>query len=122
MTDFSANVTKPGLPGSAPVYNTCTTTDKFAASATGRYHLHYKNGATPTGILKVVDQTSASQAPPAAQLSAGWADAQMNAALGASSEWDVWIENPLRFRDASGFINLSHTTPTTLTVAIEGPF
>lgn len=122
MTDFSANVQKPTLTGVAPTYNTCTATDKFAAPLGGRYMLHYKNGATVTGALKAVDQTSAAQAPAGAVLAGGWADAQLSASIAGSGEAVVWIDNVNRFRDASGFVNLTHVTPTTLTVAIFGPF
>lgn len=119
MTDFSANVQRPGLTGVAPVYNTATATDKFAAAPNSKYMLHYKNGATPSGILKVTDPTT--PIPPGSTASAGFADSQVTAALGASAEAICIIDNSTRFRDAQGFINLSHGTPTTVTVAIIGP-
>lgn len=120
---MTSAITKPGLVGVAPTYTQCTVADKFAVGSGGRYHLHYKNAATPTGALKITDQTSASQQPPGASLAGGWADAVTSpAGIAASSELDVWIDTPLRFKDGSGFINLVHVTPTTLSVAIEGPF
>lgn len=119
MTDFSANVQAPGLVGVAPVYNTCTATDKFKAAPNSKYLLHYKNGATPTGVLKVTDQVTA--IPPGSTASAGFADLQVTASLLASSETMSKIDNSSRFMDANGFINLSNGTPTTLTVAIIGP-
>lgn len=123
MTDMTSAIQKPTLTGVAPIYTQCTANDKFAATLGGRYLLHYKNGATVTGALKATDQTSAAQAPAAANLSAGWADAVMvPTSLGANGESVVWIDNATRFRDASGFVNLAHVTPTTLTVAIFGPF
>jgi len=118
MTDMTAFIQAPSVVGVAPVYTQCTATDKFAASLGSKYLLHYKNGATPTGILKGTDQTSAAQAPPAAVLSGGWADAQFSASMGATSELLVYMDNPLRFRDGQGFVNLSHGTPTTLSLAI----
>jgi len=123
MTDMTAAVQKPGLIGIAPTYTTCTAADKFLANSGGRYMLHYKNGVTPTGALKITDQTSAAQQPAGAVLSAGWADAAtVPTSIAASGESVVWMDTPARFKDGSGFVNLVHVTPTTLTVAIFGPF
>lgn len=126
MTDFSAQVRKPGLSGSAPVYNACTATDKFTAAPNSRYILHYKNGATTqaSGTNKIVDQVSAAAAPTGAVLAGGWADAVTTGGtfMGANSESTVIIDNSSRFRDALGFINLTHGgTLTTMTVDIVGP-
>lgn len=128
MTDFTAQVQKPNLTGTAPTYNACTATDKFTALPNARYMLHYKNGATTqaSGTNKIVDQVSdASVKPVGATLAGGWADAVTTGGtfLGANAESVVWIDNSTRFRDATGFINLAHGgTLTTVTVAIFGPF
>lgn len=120
---MTAFIQKPGITAVAPTYTQCTATDKFTAAPTGKYMLHYKNGATLTGALKAVDQTSAnSVAPPGAVLAGGWADAQLAASIAASGEGVVWIDTASRFRDGAGAINLTHVTPTTLTLAIFGPF
>jgi len=121
MTDMTSAVQAGALAGVAPTYTQCTATDKFLAVSGGRYMLHYKNGATPTSTLKITDQTSVAPAS-ASGAGAGWADVQVSAALAGAAERVVWIDNSTRFRDSSGFINMAHTTPTTLTVAIFGPF
>lgn len=117
MSDFTANIHRPGYSFTSTVYNVCTAADKFTANPGKRYLLHYKNGATPTGVLKVTDQTNASSAPAGANLSAGWADFQVSASVAASGDGFALIDAQ-RFRDATGAINLVHATPTTLTVAI----
>lgn len=119
MTDFTAQIQRPGLTGVAPTYNVATATDKFAAAPNAKYMLHYKNGATPSGVLKISDPTT--PIPPGSTAAAGFADSQITAALGASAEAVTIIDNSTRFRDAQGFINLSHATPTTVTFAIIGP-
>jgi hypothetical protein len=123
MTDMTAAVQKPALTGVAPTYTAVTATDKFAAAPNAKYELHYKNAATPTGAgtFKVVDQTTL--APPASSPAAGFADAVIqNAGMGATTELMALIDNSSRFRDALGFINLTHTgTLTTVTVSIRGP-
>lgn len=127
MTDFTANVQKPGLTGIAPTYNAVTAADKFTAAPNSRYMLHYKNGATAQATggspNKVTDPTT--PVPSGSSASAGFADAVTQASPGmtATSEFVVWIDNSSRFRDATGFINLVHPgTLTTVTVAIFGPF
>lgn len=127
MTDFSANVQKPGYLGVAPIYNTCTANDKFLATPGAKYMLHYKNGATAQASSsapnKVSDQTSL--APSGASPAAGSFDALTSGGtgLGATSELVTWIDNSTRFRDGQGYINLVHPgTLTTVTVAIFGPF
>jgi hypothetical protein len=129
MTDFTANIQKPGYLGVAPTYNACTATDKFTALPGGKYMLHYKNGATaqasgssPNRIQNIAHTAAV---PPGAAPAANWADANTSGGtgLGATSESVVWIDNATPFRDSSGFINLVHPgTLTTLTVAIFGPF
>jgi hypothetical protein len=127
MSDFTAQVQKPNLTGSTPVYNACTATDKFSALPGARYMLHYKNGATSqaSGTNKITDQVSAGSAPSGAVLAGGWADAVTTGGtfLAANAESVVWIDNATRFRDSTGFVNLAHGgTLTTMTVAIFGPF
>jgi len=119
MTDF--NQQRPTLVSTEPVYTQCTATDRFAAAQTGSYMLHYKNGATVSGSLKVVDQTT--QAPEAAAgAGVGWANVEVSAALGANKERTLWIGNAGRFRDANGYVNLTHAIPTTVTLAVFGPY
>lgn len=120
---MTSAIQKPGLVAVTPTYTACTVADKFTAAAGSRYMLHYKNGATPTGALKITDQTSNNQAPAGASLAAGWADAiTVPASIAASGEAVVWIDTPARFKDGNGQVNLVHNTPTTLSVAIFGPF
>lgn len=124
MTDFSAQVQKPGQAGIAPTYNAVTAADFFVAARNARYMLHYKNGATPTGAgsFKVADATT--PIPPGSGAAAGFADVVVqNAGMGATTELVSWIDNSDRHRDANGRINLAHTgTLTTVQVAIFGPF
>jgi hypothetical protein len=117
MTTFVAQAL--GTAAAAPTYNTCTAADKVAAVPGSKYLLHYKNGATPTGILKVTDQTT--QIPAGSTAAAGFADLQVTTSLLATSETMQRIDNSSRFIDGQGFINLVNATPTTLTVAIVGP-
>jgi hypothetical protein len=117
MTTFVAQ--KATLAAAAPTYNVCTAADKFAAAPGGKYLLHYKNGATPTGILKVTDQVT--QIPAGSTATAGFADLQVTTTMLATTESVVEIDNASRFIDGQGFVNLVNVTPTTLTVAIIGP-
>lgn len=124
MSTFNAQ--KPSLAFVAPTYNVCTATDKFAAVQGGKYHLHYKNGATPqasgSSPNKVTDNTSA--IPPGSAAVAGFADllTSAGAGMGATTESIVQIDNASRFIDGTGFVNLVHPgTLTTMTVAILGP-
>jgi hypothetical protein len=127
VSDFTAQVQKPGLLGVAPTYNACTAADKFTAATGGRYMLHYKNGATPqaTGGLpnKITNPTAV--VPPGASPAAGWQDAvtQVSPGMTATTEFVAWIDNATTFKDGTGFVNLVHPgTITTMTVAIFGPF
>lgn len=126
MTDFTAQVQRPGLTGVAPTYNATTATDKFAAAPNSKYMLHYQNGATPqvTGGLpnKITDPTT--PIPAGSGAVGGFADANTIGTPGmlATTEAVVIIDNSSRFRDAQGFINLVHPgTLTTVKVAIFGP-
>lgn len=121
MADLSSYVQKPTLTSLAPDYRTCSATDYFVAAPGSMYMLHYKNGATPTGAIKIVDQTSVAPSG-ASGAGAGWADVQVSASILASAERTSMIGNSNRFRDSQGRINLTHGTPTTLTVAIFGPY
>lgn len=124
MTDMTSAVQQPSFAGVAPTYTACTATDKFAAQPNARYFLHYKNGATPTGVasFKVTDQTT--PIPAGSGASAGFADAVVQSAgMGATTELVAVIANSNRFRDSLGFINLTHGgTLTTTSVAIFGPY
>jgi hypothetical protein len=117
MTDFVPQA--PGAVGITPTYNTATVSDTFSAVAGGRYMIHYKNGATPTGTLKIRDRNT--PIPAGSTAVAGYADAQASASLGASAETVYWIQNASRYMDSTGKITLDNGTPTTLTFAIFGP-
>jgi hypothetical protein len=117
VTTFAAQ--KASLAAVAPTYNVCTTADKFPAAPGAKYLLHYKNGATPTGILKVTDTTSV--VPAGSTATAGFADLQVTTSMLATTESIVEIDNASRFLDGQGFVNLVNVTPTTLSVAIIGP-
>lgn len=126
MTDMTSFVQKPTVAGVAPTYTQCTAADKFTAVPNAKYMLHYKNGATPTTQLYINEQVAVLPAgavtptPPTGATK--WSDVQVSAALGASGERVCWIDNSSNYRDANGFINMQHSTPTTLSVAIFGPF
>lgn len=126
MTDMTSAIQKPGVAGVTPTYTQCTTADKFAALPGSKYMLHYKNAATPTTQLYINEQVAVLPAgavtPTAPTGGTKWSDVQISAALGATTERVCWIDNSNNFRDALGFVNLQHNTPTTLTVAIFGPF
>lgn len=122
MTTFVAQ--NPGVAGVDRTLNTPTATDKFAAAPGSRYVLIYQVGATPTGAgtFKVVDQTSVE--PDGADLDAGWADLVVqDGGMLANATIQSQIPNSNRFRDAQGFINLTHTgTLTDTRLSILGPF
>lgn len=126
MTDMTASVQSPSIAAPVtPTYTQCTAADKFSALPNMRYMLHYKNGGTPTGTIFINEKaapTPAGSVPATPAGASKWSDAQVSTVLGASTERVVWIDNSSPFRDATGFINLQHVTPTTLTVAIFGPF
>lgn len=126
MTDMTSAVQKPGIAGLTPVYTQCTAADKFAALRGGRYMLHYKNLATPTTQLYINEQVastpSGAVAPAVPTGGTKWSDVQVSAALAATTERVVWIEASANYIDSQGFINLVNNTPTTLSVAIFGPF
>lgn len=115
MTDMTSAVQVPGTTGVVPTYTQATASDFFTAAPGTRYMLHYKNGATPTGIVKVLDPTTA--IPAGSTAAGGFADLQVSAAIGASSE-RVHIIDSNRFRDATGKIQMTSVTPTTLSVAV----
>lgn len=126
MTDMTSAVQKPGLAGVTPTYTQCTASDKFLAQRGARYMLHYKNGATPTTQLYINEQVATvppgAVAPSVPTGGTKWSDVQVSPALGATTERVVWIDPSSNYIDATGFINLVHNTPTTLSVAIFGPF
>lgn len=118
MTDMTVQV--PGLAGAAPVYTAVTASDRFLATPGARYMIHYKNGATLTGAgsFKMGDPTT--PIPAASAAAGGFADAVLqNTGMAATTELISVIDNATRFRDATGWINLTHTgTLTTVSVAI----
>jgi hypothetical protein len=121
VTDIVAQ--KPGLAGIAPNYIQATAADRFLALPNSKYMLHYKNGATPTGAgsFKITDSTTPT--PGAASPAAGFADAVVQTGgMLATTELVQEIDNSTRFRDATGYVNMTHTgTLTTVTVAVIGP-
>lgn len=124
MADLTAQVQQPGLAGVAPTYVAVSAGDFFTAQPNSRYELHYKNGATPTGVatFKVTDPTT--PVPTGSGSVAGFADAVVQSAgMGATTELKSVIPNSTRFRDSNNRINLVHGgTLTTVTVNILGPF
>jgi hypothetical protein len=126
MTDMTTAIQKPGIAGVTPTYTQCTASDKFSVLRGGRYMLHYKNGATPTTQLYINEQVASVPAgavtPAIPTGGTKWSDVQVSAALGATTERVCWLDPSANYTDAQGFINLVHNTPTTLTLAIFGPF
>jgi hypothetical protein len=111
-----------------PTFTACTTSDKFQSNGGGTYILWYRNGATPTTQLYIVDQNTtvpAGAATPAVPTGAtNWSDALITSALAASSDRVIAIDdiNMAQYTDSTLFVNLKHNTPTTLTLAVLGPF
>jgi hypothetical protein len=111
-----------------PTQTAATTADKFLASPGCTYLIHYENGATPTTQCYVLEQVAT--LPPGAPTpatptgAAKWSDALISSAIAANSERDIAIDKSViqNYMDANGFVNLKHNTPTTLTVAVYGPF
>lgn len=111
-----------------PSFTACTTSDKFQSNGGGTWILWYRNGATPTTQLYITDQNTS--VPPGAATpglptgATNWSDAQVSAALGATTDRVIAIDavNIAQYTDALGFVNLKHNTPTTLTLAVLGPF
>lgn len=127
MADLTANITKPGRLGVAPIYTNVSAADFFTAQAGAKYMLHYKNGVTAQATggspNKVTNPTAT--APAGSSPAAGWADSISQASPGmtSTSEIVVWIDNSTEFMDATKRINLVHPgTLTTVQVAIMGPF
>ena len=106
----------------------CTASDKFSANPGTTYLLHYTNGATPTTQCYVTDQYTT--VPPGAATPAvptngtNWSDALISAAIGASGVRDIVLDKSIigNYIDSTGYVNLKHNTPTTLTLTIYGPF
>ena len=126
MTDFTAQIKQPTEGGGAlaPVYNTCTTADKFAAQG-GEWHLHWKNGATPTGTIFVNEQKAVAPPGTTPGVPAGatkWSDLKIATSIGGTSELVQVIADITKYVDSSGFVNIQTVTPTTLTLAIFGPY
>jgi hypothetical protein len=124
MTDFTGLVQRPNLAGATPVYTQCTAADFFVAQAASKYELHYVNAATPTTQLFIKDPVTVAPtgATPGVPTGADGAyDRLITAALGATTQRKVIIDNSNEFRDSNGRINLKHNTPTTLTLNIVGP-
>lgn len=126
VTDMTSFVKQPSLLSpQAPVYTQCTAADKFTPGA-GAYMLHYKNAATPTGTVFLNEQkapTPPAAAPAAPAGATKFSDAKLATSIGTSAELTVWLtaSQIQNYIDVNGFVNLQHTTPTTLTLAIFGP-
>lgn len=129
MTTLTPQPLTPGTPHT-PSYTQCTAADKFLANPSGTYVLHYKNGATATTQCYVTNQVTST--PPGLATGStvtptggtNWDDIQISAAIGASAERDVLLTPAIiaDYIDTNGFVNLKHNTPTTLSIAIYGPF
>jgi len=109
-----------------PTFTQCTTADKFSVpTASGSYLLYYKNAGTITGTLFMNEQvaTSPTASTPAAPAGATkWSDAKLATSIAATTERAVFIDDISPYVDATLFANLQHTTPTTLTLCVMGPF
>jgi len=126
MTDMTSAIRQPteGGGAAAPVYTQCTAADKFAAQG-GEWYLHYKNGATPTGTIFVNEQKAVAPPGTTPGVPAGatkWSDLKVSTSMGGTTELVIIIADATKYIDTSGFVNLQHVTPTTLTLAIFGPY
>lgn len=127
MTIFTAQRPSVSAP-LTPTFTACTTNDKFQSNGGGTWVLWYRNGATPTTQLYITDQNVS--VPPGAATPAvptgatNWSDALISAAVGASADRVIVIDgaNIQQYTDTTLFVNLKHNTPTTLTLAVLGPF
>lgn len=110
-------------------YTACTAADKFQSNGGGSWILLYNNGATPTTQCYVKNTTPT--VPPGANTpstptgAAEWSDKVISNAIAASTNgFCVVIDSTsiAQFTDSTQFVNLIHNTPTTLSVAVLGPF
>jgi len=123
MTLFVPQRPTLGSGGVTPTYNVCTASDTFAAQ-TGRYILWYKNGGTPTTTLWVLNSNLVAptgSTPAVATGATNWEDVLISAALGATTDRAFVIDEVSPYV-TSGLVTLKHNTPTTLTLAIIGPY
>ena len=115
---------RPSLAGGVtPTFTQCTASDTFAATL-GTYVLYYKNGGTPTTTLWLLNTnitTPVGSTPAVPTGATNWEDVQISAALGATTDRCFVIDDVGPYV-SSGLITLKHNTPTTLTLAIFGPY
>lgn len=126
MTDMTSAVQRPAVGNTVtPTFTQCTTADKFAAQAGSKYMLWYRNAATPATSGYINEKAAVAPLGTAPAVPSGatkWSDALIQAPIPASSDRVVFIDVVAPFIDANGFVNLQHVVPTTLTLAIMGPF
>lgn len=126
MTDMTAAVQRPSVGGTiTPTFTQCTAADKFSAQAGSKYMLHYRNGATTATNVYIAEKAASSPAgsTPATPTGATkWSDALVVASIGSTTDRIVFIDYVAPYIDTLGFVNVVATTPTTLTLAIYGPF
>lgn len=126
MTDMTSAIQRPAVGGTVtPTFTQCTTADKFQAQAGSRYMLHYRNGATISTNAYINEKAATAPLGTTPAVPSGatkWSDALVAASIAANSDRVVMIDVVASFIDTLGFVNLQHTTPTTLTLAIYGPF
>lgn len=112
--------------GVTPTFTQCTAADKFLApTGSGSYLLYYKNAATPTTTLWVLNPLAvvpAGSTPAVPTGATNFADVLISAALGASTDRAFFIDDVSPYIDVTNFVNLKHNTPTTLTMCVLGPF
>lgn len=122
MTLFVAQ--RPSLAGGVtPTFTQCTASDTFAATI-GKYFLYYKNAGTPTTTLWLLNTnitTPVGSTPAVATGATNWEDVLISAALGASTDRAFVIDDVGPYV-SGGLVSLKHNTPTTLTLAIFGPY
>lgn len=126
MTDFTSLMQDTSVGATlTPTFTACTAADKFQAQAGSKYMLYYRNGATPTTQCYIREQVATAPLGTTPAIPTGavkWSDALISAAIGGTSDRVVFIDVVAPYIDSLGFVNLVHNTPTTLTLAVLGPF
>jgi hypothetical protein len=123
MTVFVPQRPSLSVGGVTPTFTQCTAADSFAA-VSGTYLLYYKNAGTPTTTLWVLNTnitTPVGSTPAVPTGATNWEDVLISAALGSSTDRAFVIEDVGPYV-SSGSVNLKHNTPTSLTLAIFGPY
>lgn len=126
MTDMTSAIARPSVGNTVtPTFTQCTVADKFAAQAGSKYMLHYRNAATPATSAYINEKVATAPLGTAPAVPSGatkWSDALIGAPIPATSDRIVFIDAVTPYIDSLGFVNLQHVVPTTLTLAIYGPF